>query len=132
MLGQKPSADSIWATYNAYIQASPANLKEFDRRKGGMIAAIGLVRAGLPDSARRVMVKSRADDQLDPTGELVNIEAIGRAQVGDKDESIRLLARYLAANPQQRASGRPDDTWWLDPIREDPRFKALFSGTSPQ
>ena len=91
-----------------------------------MIAAIGLVRAGLPDSARRVMVASRANEQVDPTGELTQLEAVARAQVGDADEAIRLLTRYLATNPQQRVNAEHDETWWLDPIREDPRYKALI------
>jgi hypothetical protein len=126
MAGQKPAVDSIWHAYDEYLKASPANLAEFDRRKGGMIAAIALVRAGLPDSARHVMIASRATGQLDPTGELTQLEAIGRAQVGDKDDAIRLLSRYLATNPQQRSVAQHDETSWLDPIREDPRYKALI------
>ncbi|MBV6523075.1 MAG: Serine/threonine-protein kinase PknD [Gemmatimonadaceae bacterium] len=125
MLGQKPAPDSIWAAVDAYVKASPTNLTDFNRHKGGMIAAIGLIRAGLPDSARAVMVASRANEQLDPTGELTVLEANARAQVGDRDDAIRLLTRYLATNPQQRASAQHDETWWLDPIRDDPRYKAL-------
>ncbi|MFN8571207.1 MAG: serine/threonine-protein kinase [Gemmatimonadaceae bacterium] len=127
MPGQKPNVDSIWAAVDAYVKASPANLTEFDKHKGGMIAAIALIRAGLPpDSARHVMVASRATGQLDPTSELTQLEAFARAQVGDKDDAIRLLTKYLANNPQQRALAQHDESWWLDPIREDPRYKALI------
>ncbi len=126
MPGQKPAVDSIWAAVDAYVKASPANLTEFDRHKGGMIAAIALIRAGLPDSARRMMVASRAPSQLDPTSELTQLEAFARAQVGDKEDAIRLLTKYLANNPQQRALAQHDESWWLDPIREDPRYKSLI------
>ena len=50
--GQKPSVDSIWSAYHDFLDKAPANTKEFNTLKGGLLAALGLVRAGLPDSAR--------------------------------------------------------------------------------
>src|SRR5690606_538379 len=46
--GQVPPADSIWAAHDRFVAESPAQLLEFNRRKAGMIAALGLVRAQLP------------------------------------------------------------------------------------
>ncbi|MFN8583319.1 MAG: hypothetical protein U0163_20380, partial [Gemmatimonadaceae bacterium] len=129
MEGQTPRADSIWAAYDAYVKASPPNLVEFDQHKGKMIAAIALVRAGLADSARRVSASARGTSQLDPTGELIQLEAFFRAQAGDKTEAIDLLSRYLALFPQQRASAQHDESWWLNPIRDDPRYKSLIGLT---
>jgi TolB-like protein len=123
--GGKPNVDSLWTTYGDYVKASPPNLQKFDALKGKMIAAVGLIRAGLPDSARAVVVAARGNPQIDPGGELVYLEAIVRAQLGDKDDAIRLLTRFLAANPQQRAFAGHDESWWLDRIRDDPRYKAL-------
>ena len=66
--------------------------------------------------------------QVDPAAELVELEARFRAQVGDKDDAIRLLGRWLASNPQGRAYASADERWWWDPVRDDPRYKALVGG----
>ena len=128
--GKKPNVDSLWSAYHAYVTRSPANLQSFDSLKGGMITAIGLIRAGLPDSARAVAVRARGTPQIDPAGELTYLEAIVRAQVGDKDDAIRLITRFLAANPQQRAFAGHDESWWLDNLRDDPRYRALVGPAS--
>jgi len=124
--GQKASADSVWQAYREFVDRSPANQKELNRLRGGMLVAFGLVRAGVPiDSAKAVAVRSRANPQIDPTFETIGLEARFRAQIGDKNEAIRLLSQYYANNPQQRAFAKDDDSWWWDPIRDDPRYKAL-------
>jgi serine/threonine protein kinase/tetratricopeptide (TPR) repeat protein len=127
--GQTPKPDSIWATYKEFVARSPANSKEFNTLKGGMLAALALVRAGLPDSARAVALKSRGSPQVDPNSELMLYEAQLRAQLKDTDEVIRLLRRYFANNPQQRAFAKDDDSWWWDNVRDDARYKALVGGT---
>ena len=53
-----------------------------------------------------------------------------RAQVGDTDDAIRLLTRFYASNPQQRAYASREPSWWFDGIADDPRFKALL-GSGP-
>jgi eukaryotic-like serine/threonine-protein kinase len=127
--GQKPNVDSVWATYQEFLQRTPPNLEQFHRLKGGMIAALGLVRAGLDDSAKSVAVRSRASPQVDPAFELLEIEARVRVLLGDKDEAIRLLNRFFASNPQQRALAKFDESWWWNPIREDPRYKSVVNAT---
>jgi hypothetical protein len=93
-----------------------------------MLVAFGLVRAGQPDSARAVAGRLRGNPQIDPNSELLDLEAKLHAQLGDKDEAIRLETRYLANNPQIRAFAKNDETWWWDVVRTDPRFKALVGG----
>ena len=123
--GQQPRPDSIFAVYNRFVERSPAPLREFHELKGGMIAALGLARAGLADSARNVARRSRGNAEVDPGSELLYLEAILASQLNDNDEALRLLARYLAANPQQRSSGGQDQSWWWDNIRDDPRYVQL-------
>jgi serine/threonine-protein kinase len=125
--GRKVSADSVWQAYNAFVEKSPGN-KDFNKLKGGMIAALGLVRAGVSlDSARAVVSRSRGNPQIDPASELLVYEAHFRAQTGEKDDAIKLLTKFFAASPQQRAVAKDDDSWWWDPIKDDPRYKALVS-----
>ena len=57
--------------------------------------------------------------------ELLLYEANFRAQIGDKDEAIKLITRFFANVPTQRAFAKDDESWWLAPIREDPRYKTL-------
>jgi len=80
----------------------------------------------LPDSARRVATRARADATIDPSRDLVYLEAIFRNIAGDRDEALRLVGVYLATNPQDRAMMQKDDTWWWNGLRDDPRFKALI------
>jgi tetratricopeptide (TPR) repeat protein len=124
-----PVVADVWSVFDEFVKRSPPNIQPFHELKGRMLVAIALVRAGLPDSARAVARSGRGSPQLDPAAELVFYEAIVRAQVGDTDEAIRLLRRYLAANPQQAAFLGHDETWWFDDLREDPRYKALIGGS---
>jgi hypothetical protein len=45
--------------------------------------------------------------------------------LGDKDEAIRLMTTYLAANPQARAAMAKGETWWLKDLQSDPRWRTL-------
>jgi hypothetical protein len=94
-----------------------------------MLVAAALARAGLDDSARTVIVRSRAPDaESDPTREIAYLEAVARTLLGDKDEAIRQLGVFLAANPAQRTSLRDDNTWWFRDLRSDPRYRTLTGG----
>jgi eukaryotic-like serine/threonine-protein kinase len=123
-----PNLADVWKTYDEYVTASPANVQEFDKLKGKMMVALALVRAGQMDSARSLARSAEGDPQIDPTGELTNLASIVFAQSGRKDAAIDLIARFLAANPQQRAFAAKDESWWLKDLRSDPRYVALLKG----
>jgi tetratricopeptide (TPR) repeat protein len=127
--GTPPTPDSIWAANARFLAANKTDKPEFAKRKGAMLAAIALIRAGLPDSAKAVATKAQGNESLDPGGDLLYLEAIVRSQVGDKDRAISLLSRYLAAHPQQRAFASNDESWWFDAVKDDPKYKALVGGT---
>jgi serine/threonine-protein kinase len=125
----RPVVADVWAVFDEFVKRSPPNLRPFNDLKGRMWVALALARAELPDSARAVAKGGRGTPQIDPAGELFYLEGIVRAQVGDTDEAIRLLRRFLAANPQQSAFSGHDESWWLDEIRDDPRYRALIAGS---
>jgi len=125
-----PNMAEVWKTYDEYVAASPANVQEFDKLKGKMMVALALVRAGQMDSAASLAKASEGDPQIDPTGELTNYASIVFAQSGHKDAAIALVARFLAANPQQRAFAAKDESWWLKDLRSDPRYQALLKGAN--
>jgi serine/threonine-protein kinase len=125
-----PEMAEVWSTYDAYVKASPANLQEMDKLKGKMMVALALVRANQVDSAKALAEASQGDPQVDPRGELTNLAAVVYAQAGDKDKAIQLLAKFLAANPQQQAVAANDQSVWMKDLRSDPRYKALVKGSN--
>ena len=126
----KPNMQEVWKTYDEYVRVSPPNVQEFDKLKGKMIVGLAYLRAGLPDSAKALAESAQGDPQIDPRRETTNLAAIIYAQAGDKDTAIRLITKWFAANPQQRATASNDDAWWLRDLRSDPRYKALVKSSN--
>ena len=89
---------------------------------GGVVA-----RAGLPDSASSVFLSARTGPDVDPTQELLGIEAIFRIQMGDEDEAIRLIKTYLTASPEHRTGWKWSSHWWWREIQDNPEFQQLVS-----
>jgi hypothetical protein len=86
-----------------------------------------LARAGLADSAGRVLTGARAGADVDPRLELAWIEAYMRTLLHDDAEAIALLRRYLAANPPENTEAERgwDAHWWWRDLRTRPEFRAL-------
>ncbi len=123
--GAQPDVDRAWGLCDEWVELSPAGLEAFNERKCQVVVGMALVRANLPDSARAVLFRSRADIEIDPLRELSWFEAIARSWLGDYDEAFDLLAMYLATNPGQVESFVDDQTWWLEDLRNDPRYASL-------
>ncbi|MGH7694271.1 MAG: protein kinase domain-containing protein [Gemmatimonadaceae bacterium] len=124
--GQKPDVPTMWRLLDRNVQLYPPPLREYRRRRGQLLVAMTLVRAGLVDSARRVAERSHADATVDPSRDLVYVEMLLRNILGDRDEALRLAATYYAANPQERTPcGTVDRTWWMRGLADDPRYQAV-------
>ena len=84
------------------------------------VAALG--RLGLADSARAVIAQAR--DGYTGNDLMTDLyEANAWLQLGETDETLRLLGAYLEAKPDRKDYIRED--WWWRPLHDDPRFKAL-------
>ena len=90
-----------------------------------MLVAGALARAGLADSARHVLERSRGNPEIDPSRDLIIDEAVVRTILGDKAEAIRLLKDYLVANPDHRAGMATTQSWWWRDLKSDPRYQEL-------
>jgi tetratricopeptide (TPR) repeat protein len=120
--------DEAWRRAAEYVRLAPAQQKEYTKREAQIVVAQVLNRAGMPDSARRVLVRARTNDPaIDPRGELVGYEAFVRAQLGDKKEAVDLLQKYLTEHPEHRGGFAKANAWWWQPIQNDPRFKNLIA-----
>jgi serine/threonine-protein kinase len=124
-----PAAAAIWKAYGDYIEANKTSKPEIAQRRGMMLAAVALIRAGLPDSARSVIAHAPGNENLDPSGDLIYLEAMARSQLGDKDRAISLLSRYFAAHPQQQKYAGRDESFWWKPLQDEPRYRALVGLT---
>ncbi len=124
--GQTPDIDHAWQVCDELVQLSPLGRRAFDEKRCQVFVGMALVRAGLADSARAVLLRARAGPELDPVRELSNFEAMARSWLGDMDEAFELLAEFLAANPAQAESIGQEDSWWTEDLRADPRFQTLL------
>jgi len=122
----QPTATEIWQAASDFIAADKVEQPAFVEKKAGMLAGMGLIRAGLVDSARRVIGRSQGNESIDPTGDLVYMESLARVQLGDRDKALSLLGKYMASHPQQRAFAARDETWWFQSLQDEPRYKALI------
>jgi len=121
----EPDVPGAWQLADTLIQRTPEREREYQRLNSHMVVAAILARAGLKDSARQVARRARGNGELDPTRDLMMYDAFVQNLIGDKDEALRSLKVYLAANPERRATFAEDPGWWFRSLQEDPRFKEL-------
>ena len=132
---RRPDVDSAWLWYQRVGAATPKAEWDHGGSNGMQIRVAAVLayasrrdstrRDVLADSARRVLVRARADRELDPALELSSDEAQVRTILGDRDEAVRLLKLYLTKNPGHREGFGKSNAWMWRELRDDPRFKEL-------
>ncbi len=126
---EAPDVAKAWQLVNQLGELTPAQRWEFGKLKAQMAVAAVLARDRSVDSARRVLTRSRGNPKLDPAQELLYLEAFVRTLLGDRDDALQLLKRYVAANPERRVDLAKDSQWWFRELRNDPRYRQL-AGTA--
>ena len=122
----QPDVPVAWSLVASIDSLAPGPLKAYEHHRAETFLGAVLARAGLGDSARRVLVRARVEKSADdPAQEILSIEAFGRTILGDRDEAIGLLKRYLAANPSHTFKRGGDISWWWRDLKSDPRFAQL-------
>jgi eukaryotic-like serine/threonine-protein kinase len=129
---REPDVNLAWKLADSLPKLSPVGRQRYDALEAQMIVAMVLARAGLSDSARRVAQRARGGPDVDPDQNLAYSEVYVHILRGDKDQAFEALKRYLAANPERRASladtTQTTSPWWFRSIEDEPRFKALVFG----
>jgi len=118
----EPDIDRAWELAEAYAAMSGPQTAELDRKWAGMAVAAAIARADLADSARAVAGRSHGNADIDPTRDLLYVEAFVRTILEDNGEALDLLTEYMAV------AGRDPseiDFWWFDGLREEPRYQML-------
>jgi eukaryotic-like serine/threonine-protein kinase len=122
---EDPDVPRAWQLLAGIDTLVPAPRRAaFHLREQMMVAAI-IARAGLRDSAHAVIERSRGTPELDPEHDLVAMEAFVRTLLGEQDEAIHLLQRYVAANPEHSFRIGGDIFWWWWDLQKHPGFQAL-------
>jgi tetratricopeptide (TPR) repeat protein len=125
----EPDVEQAWLLLDELVALTPEHNVQFVRSYGQMLVAAALARAGLADSARSVLVSSRADLEVDPDRALLTLEAFIRTLLGDTEEALRLLRAYMISNPHHRDEESEDVHWWWRSLQDDPRYQALLTET---
>ena len=121
-----PDVAQAWRLAAEAVQLSPERDRALKRLYEQVWVAAVLGRAGLKDSARRVLQRSRGSPDIDPEREILGFQAAVYTMLGDKEAALRLLSEYLVANPRHREGFRKNVHWWWRSLQEEPRFKALI------
>ena len=121
--GAPTDADRAWALADEAVELQSSQEMDFYRRWAGMAVAAVLARGGVADSARAVAYRSRGDASVDPTRDLMYVEAFVRTLLGDNEDALDLLTEFMVVS-----GGEPSDIdyWWFDGLREEPRYQALL------
>lgn len=90
-----------------------------------MLVAAVIARAGLRDSSHHVIERSRTTAEVDPEQAQLAYEAFVLTLLGEQDEAIRLLQRYVAANPEHSFRVGGDISWWWRDLQKHAGFQAL-------
>jgi hypothetical protein len=128
--GAKPEAEPAWQLAARADSLTPAAQRPLRARIRLLLVGGALGRAGLRDSAERVLVRARSDDPaIDPSQELVGYEAVVRAQLGDADVAIGLLQRYVATHPDHSFTRGGMLHWWWRDLERHAGFQAVLRAT---
>lgn len=120
--GPSADPDRAWLLAEDVVRLSAPHERDRTEPPQLLQVAAVLARAGFPDSARAVMDRALALPEA--SGPRVDVqEANARLRLGDIDESLDALERFLKAIPSQRAEAGKD--WWWEEIWNHPRFKML-------
>jgi len=119
--------DRAWELTRTLDTLVPEQTRELTSHRSRMVVGGVLARAGLADSARHVLEAARAGRDIDPDQQLASDEAVMRVILGDNEEAIDLLKRYVAANPGHDFDVDRDLHWWWRPLRNQPDFRAVVA-----
>jgi serine/threonine-protein kinase len=120
--GQRPDGDTAWKLVSELERVTAPTERAILLPRWRMMVAGILARAGLPDSARRVLAAAKGLAGADP--EMDYYEAAAHMLLGERGEAISLLRRYVAFDPAMRPYIARNPMF--EPLRGDSAFMALL------
>ena len=119
----EPKPDEAWRLLALQDSLAPPAQRAGIHATGAMFTAGVLARAGMPDSAKRVLDRaySAVPPDADPDHALMRLRAYVLTLAGDVDGAIDVLKRYAAVVPHSSF----DHYWWWQDVRANPRYREL-------
>ena len=117
--------ERAWALADTIVAHSPPHLATRHDRMAKMQVVMVLGRGGLADSARAVLVRTRA--AADDPEAIAYEEAAAWLAIGDEEQSLSALRTHLTAYPEDRTYLTSDT--WFEALWDDPRFQELVGTT---
>jgi hypothetical protein len=118
--------EEAWKLAERFRRMQPAKVRELEGRIAEAFVAIKLARAGLADSAMRVIERTRTGGAIDPDRQLLQYEAYVRLLRGERAEALKLLEQFLAVNSAIRKGMARRPSWWWRDLANDPRFRTML------
>ena len=137
MTGKNESANAAradtplaWRLADSVVALAPKARHDFQRFNSDLLVAAVLARAGLNDSARRVLNRSKGNAEIDASRDLAQFAAFVDVLLNDKTAAIADLTTFLAASDRRRASFAANAGWWYDSLKDLPAYKSLVGTTN--
>jgi TolB-like protein len=129
--GVQPDVPAAWELAERFVEMSPPQVHDINQRQAMHFMGMALVRAELPDSARNVLLRGRAESDVDPVRDLALLESIPRSWLGDWDDAVRLMGLYFSANPSAQVGYRTSVAenvvpWFHRDLAAQEDFQALL------
>jgi TolB-like protein len=122
--GSAPDVDRAWQLVEKLDRLSPLRTRQELHAGYALYVAAVLARAEMPDSARRVMVRARAQLRSDsPPPILDYYEAHALLRLGEIGPALGRLQNLVSAIPSYRVYLQAD--WWFEDLHSNPRFLQL-------
>jgi serine/threonine-protein kinase len=122
--GQRPDGAQAWRLLEEMERVAPPSERAVLAHQWRMLVATVLARAGQHDSARSTIRAARNAGMGDP--ELDFYEAGVRVLLGEHEQAVRLLERYIARTPAGVIAHVKRDPLF-DALQGNPRFQALVA-----
>ncbi len=120
-----------WRLADSLVALSSKPDQAYAQVEGVVMASVVVARAGLADSARRVLHRAQASVAVDPTHDIEMEKAYAWTVLHDNVNAVRALKVYLAANPSRGNDFDDDDNWRWRSLHDDPGFQAIIHRSSP-
>jgi TolB-like protein/tetratricopeptide (TPR) repeat protein len=130
-----PDVDSAWAVAARAAALAPSARAEAERVQNEMLVAAVIARTArmrqsptLTDSARTVLRRAAAaaGPGVDPTRQLLKVEAYVWMLLGEKDRAVAALYQHAAADPHAYERTRGESSWWFRDLEDQPRYRQLI------
>jgi serine/threonine-protein kinase len=120
-----PDIPRAWRLADTLVKLTPAAQRPFETRQGQVLVAAALARAGQADSARHLLARIDDPKDVDDSQDITLDKGIAYNILGDKDQALKALATYVAANPATASDLNSENNWMWRNLKDDPRFQAL-------